>query len=90
MGYDQDKWANDLNYHEQDLEDALEVTRLARKSTYEILKKQSDEVFEHIAIHPEHNEPYTFDNWIDIYSAHIPGHIEQIANNHKIWQEQKK
>ena len=42
MGYDQDTWANELNYHEQDIEDALEVTRLARKTTYELLKKQRD------------------------------------------------
>ncbi|HKJ38979.1 MAG TPA: DinB family protein, partial [Anaerolineales bacterium] len=88
MGYDQDKWANELNYHEQDIEDALEVTRLARKTTYELLKKQPDEVFEHIVMHPEYKEPYTFDNWIDIYSAHIPGHIEQISNNYKLWKEQ--
>ena len=90
MGYDQDKWANELNYHEQDIEDALEVTRLARKTTYELLKKQPDEVFEHIVMHPEYKEPYTFDNWIDIYSAHIPGHIEQISNNYKLWKEQNQ
>ena len=90
MGYDQDTWANELNYHEQDIEDALEVTRLARKTTYELLKKQPDEVFEHIVLHPEYTEPYTFDNWIDIYSAHIPGHIEQINNNYKLWKEQNQ
>ncbi|HKI53201.1 MAG TPA: DinB family protein [Anaerolineales bacterium] len=87
MGYDQDAWANTLNYHEQDLQDALEILHFARKTTYELLKKQPDEVFEHIAIHPEYKEPYTFDNWLDIYSAHIPGHIEQIMNNYKIWKD---
>lgn len=87
MGYDQDAWANTLNYHEQDLQDALEILHFARKTTYELLKKQPDEVFEHIVIHPEYKEPYTFDNWLDIYSAHIPGHIEQIMNNYKIWKD---
>ena len=37
--------------------------------------------------HPEFDEPYTFDMWINIYSDHIPGHIEQINNNHKLWLE---
>jgi hypothetical protein len=83
MAYDQDKWANTLNYHHQNLEDALEVTRLARKMTYELLKRQPDEVFIHSIVHPEYDEPYTFDKWIDIYSAHIPGHIEQIRENVK-------
>jgi len=89
MSYDQDQWVYTLNYHEHDLEDALEVVRLARKTTYALLKKQPDEIFEHIVMHPEYNEPYTFENWLNIYSAHIPGHIEQIMNNYKIWRDQQ-
>lgn len=86
MGYDQDKWAIELDYHNQSYEDALEVVKLVRKTTYELLKKQPDEVFEHTAKHPEYEEPYTFEKWLNIYSAHIPGHIEQIQNNYKIWK----
>jgi hypothetical protein len=86
MGYDQDKWAVELNYHEQSIDDALETVRLVRKTTYELLKKQPDEVFTHIVRHPEYEEPYIFEKWINIYSAHIPGHIEQIRNNYKIWK----
>ncbi len=86
MGYDQAEWADVLNYHDHNLEDALEATRLARKTTYELIKRQPEEVFTHAIIHPEINEPYTFDKWIDIYSRHIPGHIEQIQNNLKLWK----
>jgi hypothetical protein len=89
MGYDQDVWTNTLQYHEHNLEDALEVTRLARKTTYELLKRQSDEVFKNSVKHPEYDEPYTFEKWIELYSAHIPGHIEQIKNNVKLWKERK-
>jgi DinB family protein len=89
MGYDQEQWAVTLDYHGQDLEDALDVVRLARKTTYSLLKKQPEDVFDHIVIHPEYNEPYTFENWLNIYSAHIPGHIEQIMNNYKIWRDQQ-
>ena len=39
--------------------------------------------------HPEYDEPYTFEKWLNIYSAHIPGHIEQIKNNYKIWRDQQ-
>jgi hypothetical protein len=72
MGYDQDKWANELNYHDQSYEDALETVRLVRKTTYELLKKQPDEVFTHTVNHPEYHAPYTFEQWVNIYSAHIP------------------
>ena len=88
MGYDQEQWAIGLSYHEQNLDDALEVLHLARKTTYELLKRQPDEVFTHSLTHPEYEEPYTFEKWINIYAGHIPGHIEQIKNNHKIWKQQ--
>jgi DinB family protein len=88
MGYDQDQWTIKLDYHDQSYEDALEILRLTRKTTYELLKKQPDEVFEHSARHPEYDEPYTFEKWLNIYSAHIPGHIEQIRKNYKIWRDQ--
>jgi hypothetical protein len=87
MGYDQDKWTRELDYHDQSYEDALEIVRLVRKTTYALLKKQPGEVFDHWVKHPEYEEPYTFAQWIDIYSAHIPGHIEQIRNNYKIWRD---
>jgi hypothetical protein len=89
MGYDQDQWAIELDYHEQSYEDALEIVRLVRKTTYELLKKQADDVFEHSVGHPEYDEPYTFEQWLNIYSAHIPGHIEQIRNNYKIWRDRQ-
>ncbi|MGE5643177.1 MAG: DinB family protein [Byssovorax cruenta] len=88
MGYDQDKWTLVLDYHEQSYEDSLEIIRLARKTTYELLKKQPEDVFTHWVKHPEYQEPYTFEDWINIYSVHIPGHIEQIKNNYKIWRDQ--
>lgn len=89
MGYDQDKWAVGLAYHDQSYEDALETVRLVRRTTYELLRKQPDQVFDHWVKHPEYSEPYTFEQWIDIYSAHIPGHIEQIRNNYKIWRDRQ-
>ena len=87
MGYDQDKWTRELDYHDQSYEDALEILRLVRKTTYALLKKLPEDVFEHWVKHPEYDEPYTFEQWINIYSAHIPGHIEQIRNNYKIWRD---
>jgi hypothetical protein len=89
MGYDQEKWTTALDYHDQSYEDALEIVRLVRKTTHELLKKQPDEVFEHWVKHPEYDELYTFENWLNIYSAHIPGHIDQIRNNYKIWRDQQ-
>lgn len=87
MGYDQDLWANELNYHEHDPEEYLQVTKFARLTTYKWLKTLPDEIFSHSVRHPEYEEPYTFEMWLNIYPRHIPGHIEQINNNVKIWRE---
>jgi DinB superfamily len=87
MGYDQDKWAIDLHYHDQNPDDALQLTKFARLTTYHWLKTLPDEVFTHSVKHPEYDDPYTFEKWIDIYSAHIPGHIEQIQNNYALWKK---
>ena len=89
MGYDQDQWTVVLDYHDQSYEDALEILRLVRKTTYDLLRKQPDEVFENSVKHSEYDEPYTFEKWLNIYSAHIPGHIEQIKNNYRIWRDQQ-
>ena len=56
-GCDQDKLANELNYHDQSHEDAFETVRLVRKTMCEFLKKQSDGVFTHAMKHPEYAEP---------------------------------
>jgi len=34
MSYDQDVWADKLDYHSTNIDDALETTRLVRKLTY--------------------------------------------------------
>ncbi len=89
MAYDQDLWASTLDYHDQDIQDALETLRLVRKTTYALLKKQPGEVFEHTVQHPELESAYAFDNWLNIYSAHIPGHIAQIRENYRIWRDRQ-
>lgn len=88
MAYDQDVWAKTLNYHDQDVEDALKIIKLVRRSTYKWLKTLPDEVFSNTAIHPEYEKPYSFEQWLSIYSEHIPGHIQQIKQNFTSWQEQ--
>jgi len=87
MSYDQDVWVIKLNYHDQNPDDALQVTKLARLTTYNWLKTLPDEIFTHTVKHPEYADPYTFNQWVNIYSAHIPGHIEQIKNNYALWKK---
>jgi hypothetical protein len=90
MAYDQDVWADNLDYHSQSTEDALEVTRYVRKMTYDFIKDLPDEVWENTATHPEYPEPYTFEKWLRIYSKHPGEHAKQIAENYRLYKEQSK
>jgi hypothetical protein len=86
MAYDQDKWAIALNYHDQDVDDALQFTKYARLTTYKWLKTLPEEVFSNTVIHPEYVQPYSFEKWLNIYVGHIPAHIAQIEANYEAWK----
>jgi len=91
MGYDEANWADVLDYKRQSAADALEIIRLARQSTYELLRRQPDEVFTHSVTHPEFpDEPYTFEGWLNIYARHIPDHIDQLKRSYHAWVESQR
>ncbi len=88
MGYEEAKWANALSYKKQNVDDALQIIKLARQTTYHLLKTLPDEVFTHSVTHPEFSEPYTFERWLNIYARHIPDHIEQIKKTVEMVKKQ--
>jgi hypothetical protein len=85
MAYDQDVWATALNYHARSVDDSLAILDLVRKTTHAMLVSLPEEVWSNTVIHPEFDQPYSLEQWLDIYAAHIPGHIEQIKENYRIW-----
>ncbi len=88
MGYEEAKWADALDYKNQNAEEALEIIRLARKTTYRLLKTLPDETFNHSVTHAEYSDPYTFGRWLNIYSLHIPDHIAQLKKSYEFWKTQ--
>ncbi len=86
MAYEEAKWAGALDYQHQDIECALDIIRLARQTTYDLLKRLPDEPLAHSVTHPEMDQPYTFETWLDIYSRHIPDHIDQMRRSVQAWQ----
>ena len=86
FGYDQDMWATVLDYHRRNTTDALELLRLVRKMTHELLAGQLQEIWSHSYFHPEMKRQVTLDAWLGIYSGHIPSHIAQIRGNVEAWR----
>jgi hypothetical protein len=90
MTYEEAKWADLLDYRNQDVEDALQILKLTRQTTYRLLKTLSDRVFMQSVSHPKYDMPYTIEKWLDTYSRHIPEHIEQLKKTYQTWKEQNK
>jgi hypothetical protein len=95
MEYEEDKWAEALDYQNQSVDDALQIFMLTRQTTYRLLKTLPDRVFTHSVVHPEagypeYGELYTLEKWLNIYTRHIRDHIEQLQKTYQAWKEQNK
>lgn len=89
MAYEPDLWGKSLGWQNGDVNDALEVFRLIRRRTVQMIKTMPHQVYEQSVVHPEYKEPYTFDLWLGIYAPHVTEHIDQIESNYQAWKEQK-
>jgi len=89
MAYDQEEWARKLRYPEQSPEEALELFRCLRRMTYKLIKPLPELVWANTVEHPEYG-PMDFDRWLEIYAAHVPGHIKQMRGNLEAWKKQQQ
>lgn len=88
-GYDQERWARALDYHSQPLEPAFAAIQAARGRTVPLLQSLSEADW---AKHGRHTEsgPYTAEDWLQIYAAHLEGHAAQIGRNLDAWNAKKR
>jgi hypothetical protein len=77
QSYDQEAYAERLNYNARDIAPALDAFRGARATTAQLLAHMSDEDWTREGTHPEHPR-YTAHNWLEIYAAHAHDHAAQI------------
>lgn len=87
MAYDQDLWANRLDYHKQDPELSLELFRLLRLTTYRFIRELPEQVWANVIDHPE-NGLMTMDDWLNIYEEHVRIHIAQMQRNYDAWRKE--
>jgi hypothetical protein len=90
MPYEEAKWVEVLDYQSQSMDDALQIFKLSRQTTYRLLKTLPDRVFMHSVVHPQYDEPFTFEKWLFLYARHVPDHIEQMKKTYQAWKEQNK
>ena len=85
MAYDENEWAVALCYHDQSMEEALDLIKCLHLQTYTLIQSLPDSVWSHTLEHPE-NGTMSLDDWLDVYERHIPDHIDQMKGVYAAWR----
>jgi hypothetical protein len=85
QGYDQDRWAQQLDYHELPLEPALATVEAVRANTVPLLRRLRESDWARVGRHTE-SGAYGAEDWLRIYADHLEVHARQIERVHSAWQ----
>ncbi len=86
QGYDQDRWAIELDYHRFPLEPALATVEAVRANTVPVLRAMTEAQWRRVGRHSE-SGPYATEDWLMIYAAHLEGHARQLERNLAEWRK---
>ena len=89
-GYDENKWARAMDYHHQSTDEALDLFRVLRDTTYKLIKRVPDEVWLSATVQHSENGTMSFEQWLKVYEEHIPVHIRQMDRNYRAWLDSEK
>jgi hypothetical protein len=87
LGYDENRWARQLHYHDQSIDDALELFKWLRRKSHTLIQDLPEAVWSN-TIHHSESGVMTMDDWLDTYERHVPEHIEQMQANYDDWVRQ--
>lgn len=85
QGYDQERWAERLDYHALPLEPALATVEAVRAHTAALLRRLPPAAWAREGTHSESGS-YSAEGWLDIYAEHLEKHARQIERNLEAWQ----
>lgn len=85
-GYDENKWADKLYYHDQSTDEALELFKWLRKMTYDLIQTVDEDTWKTAMVQHSENGLMSFDDWLRTYEEHVPIHIRQMKRNLEAWK----
>jgi DinB superfamily len=86
IGYDQEAWARDFDYHSHPVELALQTVDAVRANTAALLRRLPAAAWNKAGTHSEHGA-YSAEDWLFSYAAHVHGHASQIERNLEAWHK---
>jgi hypothetical protein len=84
-GYDQDRWAVELDYHTLPLAPALAAVAAVRANTVPLLRRLTEKQWARVGRHTESGK-YGVEDWMRIYAEHLEKHSRQLARNLAAWK----
>ncbi len=88
VGYDQDRWAEILDYHSARIELALAAVDVMRAHTLNLLRHLPEESWAAEGTHTE-SGPYTAEDWLKTYAEHLEIHSRQIERTLAAWRAEQ-
>jgi hypothetical protein len=84
LGYDQDRWAERLDYHALPLDLALAQIDQVRRWTTDLVRRLPISAWACEGVHTESGR-YGAETWLAIYAEHLEVHARQIERNVEAW-----
>jgi hypothetical protein len=85
-GYDQERWAQDFDYHALPADSALAVTESVRAHTAALARLLDVRAWASVGRHTESGR-YTAEDWLRIYADHLHDHAAQIERATAGWRQ---
>lgn len=85
VGYDQDTWAREFDYHSLPLDTAFATIRAVRANTLPLLNRLTEAQWAKVGRHTEHSNPYGSETWLMSYGEHLEVHSRQLERNIAAW-----
>ena len=85
-GYEQDAWAESLDYRGQDPDLAIDLMEHLRALTHPILASLADEIWAHSVTHSEVGR-WTLEDWLRTYTRHVDDHLNQMEAAVSAWRQ---
>ena len=75
INVDETKWAQKLHYHDQSIEDAIQIMKLTRRQMSVVLRQLSDEAFERVGTHSVRGK-ITLATFVKAAADHLEHHLK--------------
>ena len=88
IGYDQDAWVRNLDYHQRKPAQSLETFRRMRADNHELLKDLPESAFERTGNHSQRGR-LSLRQLVETYADHAESHGRQLQSIREEWKKLK-